>query len=540
MAACSRSTSTTVGWGSDAQGLATPNGRTGRSIGATLMTSARRLTETTIIGLFWTTLARGAQGVVQLLALLILARLLSPQEFGLFAAAMLIAGFSAIFSELGVAAAIVQRPILEPRHIRSGFTLAIAMSLVVGPAAFFSADAIAAFFQIPALADVVRVMSIGFPLQGVSTVAASLAQRRFRFSWLASVDAGAFAFGFLVVAPALTLLDFGVYSLVGAYLTQQVVRTLVLLLGSPHERTPMFERRAVGELLFFGTGFSLAKVANYLATQADNLVVGRWLGPTALGHYAYAYQLMASPAILFGQILDRVLFPTMASVQHEPERLIRAYRGGAFACSTVILPASAVIAILAPEIVLLLLGPVWADVAVPLRILACGMLFRTSYKISDTLVRATGAVYARAWRQVIYAAVVFLGALAGQNWGLPGVAFGVVLALGINFLLMAQLSLRLSGMLWREFGHLHLAGLVLAMVLGAGSLAAATWLRGAGVGPVWVVCGATLVSALLLPLLVLVWPRLFLGPDRVHLLRMLAKVVPARMRGGIVFFQRRV
>ena len=504
------------------------------------MAGARRLTETTLIGLFWTTLAKGGQGVLQLIAMLFLARLLTPEEFGLFAAALVIAGFSAIFSELGVAAAIVQRPVLESRHIRSGFTLSIATSLVVGPAVFFSADAIAGFFQIPELAGVVRLMAFGFPLHGISTVAQSLALRSFRFSWLAMVDAGAMALGFVVVAPVLTLLDFGVYALVAAYLTQQTVLTVILLYGSPHDKRPMFELRAVGELMYFGAGFSLARFCNYFATQADNLIVGRFLGPAALGHYAYAYQLMASPATLFGQILDRVLFPTMASVQHEPERLERAYRSGIFVCATVILPVSAIIAILAPEIVLILLGPVWVDVAVPLRILACGMLFRTSYKISDTIVRATGAVYARAWRQAVFAAAVLLCAYVGQSWGLAGVAAGVVVALAINFTMMAQLSLRLSGMPWRDFVQCHKAGLVLAMIHGATGLAAATWLRDVGAGPFGVVAGTALVAMLLVPILVWTLPQLILGPDRVHLLRMLAKVAPGKMKGGIALLQRRV
>ena len=504
------------------------------------MAGARRLTETTIAGLFWTSLAKGGQGLLQLVAILFLARLLTPQEFGLFAAAMVVAGFSAIFAEIGIAAAIVQRPELESRHIRSGFTVAMLMSLVVGPGVYFSADMIAAFFKIPELADVVRLMSIGFPLQSISAVAQSLALRKFRFTWLAMVDASAFAFGFVVVAPILTLLDFGVYALVAAYLTQQVVRTVVLLYGSPHEMKPMFERRAVGELLYFGAGFSVAKVTNYFATQADYLVVGRWLGPTALGHYSYAYQLMASPATLFGQILDRVLFPTMASVQHEPERLLRAYRSGVFVCSIVILPISMVIAAIAPELVLILLGPVWADVAVPLRILAFGMLFRTSYKISDTIVRATGAVYARAWRQGVFAAAVLLGALAGQYWGIAGVAVGVVLALAVNFTLMAQLSLRLSGMVWSAFVQLHFAGLVLAAILGGCSLAVATWLRAIDAGPYGVVAGSTLVAVVILPFLIWARPQLFLGPDREHLLRMLAKVAPSRMKGGIALLQRRV
>lgn len=500
----------------------------------------RKLTETTIAGLGWTSLATGAQAILQMAALVLLARLLSPQEFGLFAAALVIGGFCGIFSDLGVGPAIVQRPTLEPRHIRTGFTLSVGTSILVGVLVYQSAEAIAEFFRMPALADVVRVMSFGFPLQGISAVAQSLVLRNFRFRWLALVDAAAFAVGFVVVAPVLTVFDFGVFALAGAYLTQQGLRTTALLFGQPHAKMPMFNLRAMGELFYFGAGFSIAKIFNYLATQTDNLVVGRWLGPVALGLYGHAYQLMASPATLVGTLFDRVLFPTMASVQKEPERLVRAYRSGVFACATVMLPASVVIAILAPEIVLILLGPVWADVAGPLRILALGMLFRTSYKISDTVVRATGAVYARAWRQAIFAVAVFVGAAVGQNWGLNGVAIGVVLALALVFGMMAQLSLRLTGMNWSDFAQAHVPGLALAGVTGAGSLIVATMLRQALLGPAMIVAGTMLAGALILPALVWMRPKLFLGPDRVRLLSALSNVAPMWIRGGVVSLQKRV
>lgn len=504
------------------------------------MTGGRKLTETTISGFGWTSLAVGARALLQVVAIIFLARLLAPEQFGLFAAAMVVGGFCAIISELGVSPAIVQRPALEPRHIRTGFTLSVAMGLVVGLVAYLLADAIASFFQMPELAGVVRIMALGFPLRGLATVAEALALRTFRFRWLALVEAGAFGLGFIVVAPVLTLMDFGVYALVGAYLTQNIARTLILLFGQPHENRLMLESRAVGELLYFGTGFTIAKFCNYVASQADNMVVGRWLGPVALGLYGHAYQLMAAPAILVGQALDRVLFPTMASVQSQPERLARAYRGGIFACATVMLPAGVVIAILAPEIVHILLGPNWASAAVPLRFLALGMLFRTSSKISDSIVRATGAVYARAWRQGVFAMAVFVGALSGQQWGLIGVAIGVLCALALNFLMMAQLSLRLSAMSWRTFGQAHLPGALLALILGGSSITIATGLRGTGAGSVPVVGGTILVAVLLVPLLIWMRPQLFLGPDRERLLLALANVGPMRMRRGIALLQRRV
>ena len=501
---------------------------------------ARRLTETTIAGLGWNSLAMGAQAIIQIMALIVLARLLAPEEFGVYAAALVVGSFCTLFSELGIGPAIVQRPVLESRHVRSGFTLSVLLGLAAAVAVAINAGAVASFFQMPALAEVVRLMAIGFPLQGISSVAQSLALRNFQFRPIALLEAGAFALGFVGVAPILIAMEFGLYALVGAYLTQHIVRAVGLLLLQPHEKAPMLQRKAISELLYFGSGFTLARLGNAFAGQADNLVVGRWLGPAALGLYAHAYQLMASPAMLFGQLLDRVLFPTMARVQGDQARLVRAYRSGIFACATVMGPVGVVVAILSPEIVLVLLGSKWADVAVPMQILACGILFRTSYKISDTVVRATGAVYARAWRQGVFAAAVFLAALLGQNWGLQGVAFGVVAALGLNFAMMAQLSLRLIGMRWTDFAAAHLPGLVLTAAVGMSCLTVATWLRAETLGPIGIVASAGFAAVAVAMAFVFLRPGLVLGPDGAQILRAFAGLAPSRLQPSVAFLQRRM
>jgi PST family polysaccharide transporter len=472
----------------------------------------------------------GAQAVMQLVALILLARLLPPSSFGVFAAALVVIGFCTIFSELGVGPAIVQRVVLEPRHIRTGFTLSLLLSFAAGSLIWLAAPLVARFFQIPELANVVRVISLGLPLQGVSVVSQSMAQRDLRFRWLAAVDASSFAAGFALVAPALAWTGYDIWALAGAYLTQQVLRALMLLKGQPHLKRPLLEWSATKELLYFGGGFTLARIGNYLAGQGDNLIVGRFLGPQVLGLYSHAYQLMAAPAILFGQVLDRVLFPTMALVQLEPRRLARAYRSGISACALVILPASIIIAIVADEIVLVLLGPVWSGVAAPLRILAIAMLFRTSYKLSDSIARATGAVYARAWRQAIFAGAVVGGSFIGQFWGLSGVALGVFGAIGLNFALMAHLSLRLTGMSWMEFGRAHLSGAVLAVMLGAGTWGMATWFRESGASPLMLLVEIALLAPTLAVLLCWLMPTFFLGQDAQPVLRALTALMPVRLQ----------
>jgi hypothetical protein len=113
-----------------------------------------------------------------------------------------------------------------------------------------------------------------------------------------------------------------------------------------------------------------------------------------------------------------------------------------------------------------MLGQICREVVLPLQILACCRLFRMSYKMSDSLARATGAVYRRAWRQVIYAALVLAGTYVGQFWGLPGVAVGVAIALIVNFLLMAHLSLQLTNLRTGDMVKAHKPGLLFGLITG--------------------------------------------------------------------------
>ena len=483
------------------------------------------LTLHAIKGILWTSLAMGTQALLQIVAMIVMARLLSPNAFGLFAASLLVIGFGSIFSELGVGPAIVQRADLEERHIRVAFTLSLLMSAPVVLLIWLGAPVIAGFFGMPELIPIVRVICVVCICHAVSLVAESLAQRELRFRWLAGVDAIGFGFGFIIVGPALALAGWGVWALVAAQVAQYGVRTLTLLIGQPHSKRLLLDREAAKHLLYFGGGFTLARIGNYLAGRGDNLVVGHMLGAQALGLYAHAFQMMAAPAMLVGQVLDRVLFPTMALVQLNPARLGQAYRSGISVCALLILPASLIIAVVAPEIIFVLLGPAWMGVVAPFQILAVGMLFRTSYKLSDSVARATGAVYNRAWRQAIFAVAVLLGSLIGQFWGVEGVAIGVSAAIALNFFLMASLSLRLTHLSAKEFLLSHSPAAALSAVTVPVAWMCAQYLRHSGVSPLVILLNVCLVSGCMGILLCWISPLAFLGRDAQSVLK---TVLPAR------------
>jgi PST family polysaccharide transporter len=147
-------------------------------------------------------------------------------------------------------------------------------------------------------------------------------------------------------------------------------------------------------------------------------------------------------------------------------------------------------------------------VIVPFQILVTTLLFRTSYKISDSLTRATGAVYQRAWRQWVYAAAVFAGSLIGQNWGIPGVAVGVSIAITLNFLLMLDLSVKVLKGGYRQLLLLHARHLLIAALTTAAAFYAAQALRPEA--SKWIVATAAGAAATAVFCLVaLILPRLF-------------------------------
>src|SRR2546430_549365 len=396
------------------------------------------LAHRTIMGMVWTAWGKAARVVLQFLILAAMARLLSPAEFGVVSAALVVTGFSTIFSQIGLGPALVQRPELEPRHLDTAFGGSVMFGTLLGAIVWLGAPAAAQFLRIESVQPVLRVLAWIFPVQGIGIAAESLMRRELRFRWLANLEGAAYGLGVGIVGIALALAGWGGWALVVGQMTPGVVgRSVLVVARPPHLRHP-FEPRAFGELFYLGGGFTLARAADYVAGKGDNMLVGRYLGPEALGFYGRAYSLMSAPAYAYGAVLADVLFPAMAKVQDNPRRLAAAYRRGVAFIALLTLAPSAALILLAPEFIDVALGPHWGAAVLPFQILSIGMLFRTSYKMSDALARGTGAVYRRAWRQILYAALVLVGAWIGKQWGMAGVAGGGLGALAIHLGLMGR------------------------------------------------------------------------------------------------------
>src|SRR5699024_4357208 len=341
------------------------------------------LTSKTFRGMFWMLSGKGSQAILQFIVMIVLARLLSPSDFGIVNAATVVITFTTVFSMVGVGPALIQRPELSKSHIRTGFTLTILLSILFTTLLYFGSNIIASFFHMDKLHIVLKAMSVIFLLKGLSIVSESLIQRQLKFRSFASIEVISYTvYGFVGVSCAFMGLDY--WSLVYAQISQNLIKTILLISLERHNMKPQLHWESAKELLFFGGGFTIARLSNQFALQADNLVVGRWLGSSALGLYGRAYQLMIMPTNLFGQVMDKVLFPAMARIQNKQNQLSKSYRVGITAVAFFTIPVGILMCLLSKEIVLILFGEKWLNLTPPLQVLSLGLVFRTGYKISDS------------------------------------------------------------------------------------------------------------------------------------------------------------
>lgn len=391
------------------------------------------------LGIFWMGFMTLFNYFVQLVIIYFLARLLSPSDYGEVAAVTILIGIAELFWMLGVGPAIVQKKDIDSDDITTGNTLNILFGLIV-----FSIINIFALFWVKvfSISDILmlRAYSVIFILNSISGVSQSLSQRKCKFRKISFINSTSIII-YGGIAIALALLKLGPWALVYASILQTVFTAIAFLIFEPTPFRLGIKKDSAGKLLYFGTGFTIAKFFNYVATKGDSFVVIKTMGKIELGLFTKAQQLLMYPVILVGDTLDKVLFPLLSKSQGDEEKLRRVFLNGTGSIALLTAPIAIVAFFRANELIGFILGDKWIGTVAPFKVLIIGLFFRTAYKLSDSLIRAIGQVYKRAVIQVVYAMMVIVGAYFGHFYGLMGVALGVTIAFTVNYILMTGLSM---------------------------------------------------------------------------------------------------
>ena len=359
-----------------------------------------------------------------------------------------VVGLAQLLSELGLSTATVQRQQITHAQVNALFWIQAAIGVVVAVLAVLLAPAVEAFYGVTQVAVVVIALAVTFVLRGASAQHQALLERRLQFRRLARIElvSSALSTG---AAIAVALLGGGFWALVTLNVSYVLARSLQLWTASGW--LPGLPRPAVGlwSLLTFGGHLSVFNVVNYTARNADNVLIGRFIGADALGLYDRAYRLLMLPLQQINGPVSRVAVPTLSRVVHEDTRLRRYYITAVGGVSLASMPLMAVAAVLASPLVVVVLGDQWAPAAPIFRALAIVGLVDTVAQTNGWLYSATGRTKQQAQWALISRPLVVLGFVAGLPWGPLGVAVGYA---------VVGIVLTVPGFLWSVRGTPVTAG----------------------------------------------------------------------------------
>ena len=311
-------------------------------------------------GLAWTVIDLWGSQAINLAAFVILTRLLLPDQFGLVALAAVFVAFAQLVVDQGLGDALIQRAKVTRSHIDTAFWAAMATGALLTVAGVTLAAPIAALLDEPELAPILQVMSLTFVLAAMSSIQIALLRRELAFKRLAVRALVAAAAGGLVSVP-MALAGAGAWALVGQQVTSAIVSVVTLWRVSPWRPRFHASRAEFRELFGFGANVVGSDALNFLGRNADNMLIGVFLGTTALGFYAVGYRILEVTQRILVNVARRIAFPAFARLQHDRDRMRRAYFRLTRATSAVILPGYVGLALVAPELTTTLFGARWAE-----------------------------------------------------------------------------------------------------------------------------------------------------------------------------------
>jgi PST family polysaccharide transporter len=452
-------------------------------------------------GALWLSFARAINVAANLAAIAVLARLLTPEQFGLFAVAGIVVALANTLSDGAFALPLVQREDVTPVHIRTALWASLLMASTIAAVVALAAPWLQHFFGFAELQLILFAIVPVLLLKAVASVGLALLQRAHRFSAITGIMVVTQVIGYVGPAILLAALGFGVWSLVIAQLVSGLLEAACFYAATRFPARPAVKLDALKEILSFGGYLTLGRLANWGALQIDNIIVGRALGAEALGLYSRAYNLLAVSTTVLGDPAFRVLFPAFARLQADRARLQAGFKRALAVALPFYACVSAFAILHGGAAVLLVLGPRWMEAVAPLQLLFAAFIARAGYKYTESILLATGRSAQAAARQIIYFVLVALSAIAGSFYGIAGVAAGVSIAIW-GFYIVSLIWLRSVVTLGEGWLlHVHLRALLLAGLAAAADLGlqwalqgAHFWLQEIGGGMAFGLAGLALVG----------------------------------------------
>lgn len=380
------------------------------------------LKEKTIRGGFARVCAQVANLGFRVGALMVLARLLGPKEFGMVGMVTAFTGVLDLFRDFGLSTASVQRATVTEAQVSTLFWINVLVGALLAVVVLALAPMIASFYHEPRLFWIASVLAMGFLFNAAGVQHSARLQRQLRFTALAVINVAALVVS-TAVAIAMAKGGYGYWSLVAMTVTLPFATTIGLWLTAAW--VPGLPRRQVGirSMVRFGGTITLNGLVVYVAYNFEKVLLGRFWGVETVGLYGRAYQLVTIPTSNLNSAVGEVAFSALSRIQDDANRFKNYFLKGYSLVTGMTMPITLACALFADDLVLVLLGPKWTDAAVIFRLLAPTILIFAMINPLGWLLYSLGMVGRSLKIALVLAPIVMTGYVLGLPYGPRGVAF---------------------------------------------------------------------------------------------------------------------
>lgn len=382
----------------------------------------RDLEGRTISSGFITIAAQGVQFVLNLVSIMVLARLLAPKDFGLYAMVTTVMGYLVVFMDAGLSTPTVQRQNITQAQVSNLFWINVASSSAAALVLAISSPLVAWFYREPRLVVITLILASTFFLGGLTVQHTALLKRQMRFKAIAFIQVTSTLIGMLF-GIGMAWLGYRYWALVFSNVATIAAAVLVTWWVIPWRPQPLSRGSGTGSLVRFGTSIAGGGFIYALARGVDNLLVGRFYGPDAMGLYSRAAQLLNRPLEQLLYPISSVFVPALSRLQTQPERYRRTFLQLYESMALLSFLSSGLLLALSRPLTLVVLGRRWERAAIIFAAFALAALTQPVARAASWLFVSQGRG-GRDWVFVnlVGAAVVIASFVAGLPFGPAGVA----------------------------------------------------------------------------------------------------------------------
>ena len=391
----------------------------------------KSLSKQAIEALIWGFLDFLAVKVVFFVRILVLARLLTPEDFGLLAIGLTAIAVLLKLSDFGVVTALIQRPDVSRQDYDAGWTIGVARASLVTLIVILAAPQIAAFFGDLRATAIIQVLAIGVILDALASIKIAGLNRKLQFRSIAITHL-AEATAITVVSIAMAS-SYGVWALVAGYLAGSLSNTVVSYIVAPYRPRLRWHKSAVSELLNYGRWIFLTAVIVMIAQAGLRAIISRHLGVAELGIFFLAARLAYLPYTAIVGVIESVAFPVYARIQDRAKKARELFRATMLGTATLLIPTCLLLAALAPGLVEHVLGERWAGTTTVVQILAISSPLGLAAHAAVPLLKGLGLPS----RVTVYEALnsglsLTLAWVLVGHFGLPGAVMALLIAVAVS------------------------------------------------------------------------------------------------------------